>query len=308
MGEKVVTCVRKLERLKLEMKSAEKEIYELKNLNLAPLPKDVGEKIFHFLKEDERKNVQIITGSSFVYDFNVPHWKKKEKRNFFSICRVSTTLQEDKESLGIQFRAAKKYVEEVGGELIMTAFDICSGSENEARLALQYVFLRMMPGSCLIVTDADRLYRNIQHFVTIMNDLQKENIEIFIINSGRSSLDDTEKFIMQIEAAFAEKLRIDNKKKVVAAIKDLKDSGKLVKYASYGWSNPGKNQPVIENPEQQEGIRKILAFRKKNPNLSLAKTAEEINKMNIPSKTGGIWYASSISNLLIREGGYKKGN
>jgi DNA invertase Pin-like site-specific DNA recombinase len=136
------------------------------------------------------------------------------------------------------------------------------------RPKLETLLEELTAGDKLIITRVDRLGRNTQQLLTLVEELQKRDITLFIIELGMEATHRNGKMFLTILSALAENERELLAEKRTAGIKNAKAKG--VKLGRKGKAKGQveqaidlwlKNDKTIKQIEQATGVSKSILYR-----------------------------------------------
>jgi DNA invertase Pin-like site-specific DNA recombinase len=203
--------------------------------------------------------------------------------------RVSTAMQvNDGVSLDVQERQLINAAEFHGfAEWEVIREEGKSGKNVKGRPVLQSALRRLEAKEvdALIVTRIDRLARSTTDFLEIVDKAAKQGWRLIMLDLNLDTSTYQGRFVTTVMSALAEMERgiIASRQKDVH--KDRRDRGIV-------W---GKDMgPMNKTP--QEVKDRILSER--DNGASLRKIATDLNKDNVFTDRGGVWYGSSVKNII----------
>jgi DNA invertase Pin-like site-specific DNA recombinase len=203
--------------------------------------------------------------------------------------RVSTAMQvNDGVSLDVQERQLINAAEFHGfAEWEVIREEGKSGKNVKGRPVLQSALRRLEAKEvdALIVTRIDRLARSTTDFLEIVDKAAKQGWRLIMLDLNLDTSTYQGRFVTTVMSALAEMERgiIASRQKDVH--KDRRDRGIV-------W---GKDMgPMNKTP--QEVKDRILSER--DNGASLRKIATDLNKDNVLTDRGGVWYGSSVKNII----------
>jgi DNA invertase Pin-like site-specific DNA recombinase len=203
--------------------------------------------------------------------------------------RVSTAMQvNDGVSLDVQERQLINAAEFHGfAEWEVIREEGKSGKNVKGRPVLQSALRRLEAKEvdALIVTRIDRLARSTTDFLEIVDKAAKQGWRLIMLDLNLDTSTYQGRFVTTVMSALAEMERgiIASRQKDVH--KDRRDRGIV-------W---GKDMgPMNKTP--QEVKDRILSER--DNGASLRKIATDLNKDNVLTGRGGVWYGSSVKNII----------
>jgi DNA invertase Pin-like site-specific DNA recombinase len=203
--------------------------------------------------------------------------------------RVSTQLQvSDGVSLDVQERQLQQAAELAG----FTEFELVreegrSGKSISGRPALTSALKRLDAGDAkaLFVTRIDRLARSTQDFLSVVDRANKNGWRLVMLDLNLDTSSYQGRFVVTIMSALAEMERgiIASRQKDVH--EDRRKRGVV-----WGVDMGPKNK----TPEEVR--QRIISERASG--ASLRKIADGLNRDAISSQNGGLWYPTTVKNLL----------
>lgn len=216
-------------------------------------------------------------------------------------CRVSTENQKEEGTVNLQVNYIQEYCQKYCYELVSIFKDegVSGGLENRPALAEMFSFLESNSKSidAVIIWKLDRLARDLY----IQEHLIKkfESLKIKLISTKEADLDSSD----PMRKAFRQFMGIVSE--LEKAFITMRLSGGRIQKAKKGQYAGGrvalgyssKNNELFTNTHESIVIQMIFKLKRKN-HLSINGIARLLNKQNIPTKNGKIWYPSTVSYIL----------
>jgi site-specific DNA recombinase len=216
-------------------------------------------------------------------------------------CRVSTENQKEEGTVNLQVNAIKEFCDKFGYELVSVFKDegVSGGLENRPALAEMYSYLETNSPNinAVIIWKLDRLARDLY----IQEHLIKkfESLKVRLISTKEADLDSND----PMRKAFRQFMGIVSE--LEKAFITMRLSGGRIQKAKKGQYAGGrvalgyssKNNELFTNVPESIIIQMIFKLKRKN-HLSINGIAKLLNKQNIPTKNGKIWYPSTVSYIL----------
>lgn len=219
--------------------------------------------------------------------------------HYVTYLRVSTDRQ-GKSGLGLdaQRKAVADYVAGKG-EIVAEYVEIESGKKNDRPQLARALAEAKRIGAVLLIAKLDRLARN----VAFIANLLEAGVEI-----AAADMPEANRFLLHVMAAVAEHEAQAISNRTCAALAAAKARG-----VPLGWSMPGRAG------EQRHAARKGAERNARKadqhaanvlPVISqiaaggapLRQIADELNTRGIKTARGGLWYATTVKNVLLRSG------
>jgi DNA invertase Pin-like site-specific DNA recombinase len=195
----------------------------------------------------------------------------------YGYVRVSTDRQADEgESIGTQQRIIEGYAMMNG--LTLDSIFVERGVSGSKPLGERVEGARLLAalnaGDVVITAKLDRMFRSALNALAILGQLKERDVALHIIDLGGDVTGNgISKLVFTILSAVAEAER----DRIRERIRDVKaDQRKRQRYLGgivpFGW-RIGKNGTLIEVPEQQRAIQRILELRRKGLSLRAISTS-----------------------------------
>ena len=217
---------------------------------------------------------------------------------FVTYLRVSTDRQ-GKSGLGLEAQR-KAVADHVAGKGQIAAefVEIESGKKNERPQLASALAEAKQIGAVLLIAKLDRLARN----VAFIANLLEAGVEI-----AAADMPEANRFLLHVMAAVAEHEAQAISDRTRAALAAAKARG-----VALGWAMPSRKA------EQHQAARKGAEINAQKADrhaanvlpvigqiagrgASLRQIAAELNERDIKTARGGLWYATTIRNILARE-------
>ena len=212
--------------------------------------------------------------------------------------RVSTKLQSEKgNSLKLQKSKIKDYCKLNDFNLIEIYEDRgISGMSIDKRDGYKEMvnYLTNNDIDGIVVWSLSRLGRKMKDVVEFMDILKKNNINFFSIKENLSNNDKVGSLIMNILGSINEFEVEVIRERIKDVKRNKKQNGEVYGKLQYGWDNI--NGKLIKNDFEFRVIKRIKNLRSRG--YSWRKISNRLNKDNISSKDGGIWYDGSLYNMM----------
>ena len=217
---------------------------------------------------------------------------------FVAYLRVSTDRQ-GKSGLGLeaQRKAVADHVADKG-EIAAEYVEIESGKKNARPQLARALAEAKRIGAVLLIAKLDRLARN----VAFIANLLEAGVEI-----AAADMPEANRFLLHVMAAVAEHEAQAISDRTRAALAAAKARG-----VALGWSIPeraGEQRRAAHKGAERNAmkadqhaanilpvIRQIVAR-----GVSLRQIADELNMRGIKTARGGMWYATTVRNVMARE-------
>lgn len=217
---------------------------------------------------------------------------------YVTYLRVSTDRQ-GQSGLGLEAQRAAVLDHIAGkGEIAAEYVEIESGKRNERPQLARAMAEAKRIGAVLLIAKLDRLARN----VAFIANLLEAGVEI-----AAADMPEANRFLLHVIAAVAEHEAQAISDRTRAALAVAKARG-----VALGWSMPERKD------EQRQASRKGAAKNAQNACMhaanvlpiirqisaggtSLRQIADELNTRGIKTARGGLWYATTVRNIMARE-------
>lgn len=198
--------------------------------------------------------------------------------------RVSTEMQEEKESLATQIKGGEQFCEDNNIELVKIFTDVMSGGNRKRKgfLEAQKFLEDHKDINMFIAYDVSRIARDAFAFLGLFNKLNSMGIKLKLINNPNLDSDShMGRLILTILAAIFEFFRFDNSDRVrdnmIVKVKEGKRMGGVFPYG-YDYNKETKKATI--NVGQAAEIKEMFnMFISGNTIMSIAK------KFNLPEPT-----------------------
>jgi DNA invertase Pin-like site-specific DNA recombinase len=225
--------------------------------------------------------------------------------------RVSTDEQAES-GLGLeaQLAACKAIAARMGWEIVVVLEDTMSGGlPLEKRTILMDALTMLRKGDILLVAKRDRLSRGDQMTTaTIEAFVTKTGARIVSAAGEGTESDKPENVLMRrMIDAFAEYERLIIKSRTRAALLAKKARGERTGQVPYGCRLTGSGTPSKKSgkptgleADQVEAAAVALIVELRSAKTSLRAIASELDRRQIPTKSGRPWKHSTVHDILAR--------
>ena len=211
--------------------------------------------------------------------------------------RVSTEEQTERFGLGVQRDEIEAYAKKNGFELYKTYEDAgLSGSDMDRPALLEMLEVAATDNfNTVIVYKTDRLARDNFMAWWIEKELKKTSTVLISVTEPYRLEDPSGRLFYAMISAFADYERSMIMMRTKAGrIKKARGGGYAGGNLTYGYDVP--DGELILNKKEAGVVERI--FRDYSGGKSMNKIAKELRAYEIPTKQGGRWWASTISEIL----------
>jgi DNA invertase Pin-like site-specific DNA recombinase len=215
-----------------------------------------------------------------------------------SYIRVSTS-QQGRSGLGIeaQREALERFADAEGFEIVAEFVEVETGKGSDAldrRPQLSAALARARSVRCPVaVAKLDRLSRDV-HFIS---GLMAHRVAFVVAELGA----DVDPFVLHLYAALAEKERALIAGRTKSALAAAKARG--VKLGNPNIEHARERAIAVIKGEAERAAGNVLPIInevRRAGATSLRQIAEALNSRGISTPRGGVWYATSVRNVLAR--------
>ena len=216
---------------------------------------------------------------------------------FITYLRVSTDRQ-GRSGLGLEAQR-KAVLEHVAGkgEIAAEFVEVESGKRNDRPQLARALTEAKRIGAVLLIAKLDRLARN----VAFIANLLEAGVEI-----AAADMPQANRFLLHVMAAVAEHEAQAISDRTRAALAAAKARG-----VALGWSIPGRAEEqrlaagkgaernTLKADQHAANVLPIIQQLDANE-MSLRRVATILNEREIKTARGGLWYAATVRNILVR--------
>ncbi len=217
----------------------------------------------------------------------------------FGYIRASTNDQKD--TLTGQENQIKKYCELKSLELKTLYIDggVSGSIDLKARPQGGEMMKNIVKGDTLIVCKLDRISRNVADFVNTLNYFNKNNIAFHCLEPQIDTSNPFGLFMCQVLSSISELERSMTIERVKKTIQVRKDKKMCVGSIPYGYVKKNKDEPLQEDKDEQDNIRRILLFYSKDK-MNKKEIANKMNELDIKNRKDKKWYPEQIKRIITR--------
>lgn len=165
-------------------------------------------------------------------------------------CRVSTDIQEEKDSLNKQIERCRAYALARDFEIVEVITDVESGSKDDRA---GYLHLQELISDnvfdVLLIWELSRLSRNASGVITLVDNLIKKNIQIVSIRESFDTSTVMGKAMLQLNAVLAELERNTISGRVKDRMQQLLKEGRFLGQAPFGYRFNDKKLLIVVDEE-----------------------------------------------------------
>ena len=239
---------------------------------------------------------------------------KKEIKFIATYSRVSTSLQEDQETIKNQTMALKEYADKNNLEIIQEYKDESWSGDilNRPELDQLRVDAKKKVWDAVLIYDPDRLARRYSYQELVMDELKEAGVEVLFI-TVTAPKNGEDKILYGVRGLFAEYERTKIAERFrLGKVSRVKNGYILTTEAPYGYTyilNQGKKGTLeyipghLEiNEKEARVVREIFSWVA-NEGLTVRAVVKRLQKLGIqPRKSKrGVWGTSTLCTMLRRE-------
>lgn len=149
----------------------------------------------------------------------------------------------------------------------------------------------------VVALKLDRLFRDAADALNQTKAWDKAGVALHLVDMGGQTINTASamgRFFLSMMAGFAELERNLIAERTSTALTHKKAHREAYGPTPYGFNREGDSLAV--NSQEQEAVTKIKGWRQAG--WSLRRIVEELNRLAIPTKRGGQWYAGTVRYLL----------
>ena len=221
------------------------------------------------------------------------------------LCRVSTEEQgESGLGLEAQEHACRQWCEQNGTVPRLVFREVIKGATPLSdREVLMDAVTALRKGSVFLVAKLDRLSRADNLEMAMVERLITKAGARVVSAAGEGTNDDSPAnvFMRRILSALAEYERMLIGLRTKAALQAKRRRGERIGNIPYGWDVSPDGKTLVENPVQQRVLQSIRILRDRGGDTgSMRGIADQLNKWNIPTRSGKPWSGNTIYGILQR--------
>ena len=217
--------------------------------------------------------------------------------------RVSAINQVDGSSLEVQRQQIEAYCSMKNLELVNIYCDaaVSGGKPIDGRPEGSKLMADIRNGEIngMVIVKLDRGFRNTIDCLRTVDELDKLNVALHIIDMGGSSVDSQSpmgRFMLTVLVAAAELERGQIRQRCESGRNQHKAENKRVGEIPFGYELAEDGETLIGVPEEQEAITLVLELRSRGE--TLRHIAETLDSLGYTPKKGGAWTTNVINRIL----------
>jgi site-specific DNA recombinase len=214
--------------------------------------------------------------------------------------RVSTDKQADSGvSLEDQQHKIRAMAVVHGGELVEMIVDAGESAKTLDRPGMIRLLALVDSRSVdvVIIAKLDRITRSVKDLAELLERFQKRGVALVSVAESLDTSSAAGRLVLNIMASVSQWEREAIGERTASAIRYKRSALQVFNHCPYGWKRNGKSLVAVE--EEQTVIRKIRQMR--TAGRKLQGIANDLNASGVPTKTGKLWQATSIRNVLVSQ-------
>lgn len=219
-------------------------------------------------------------------------------RKAIGYVRVSTQKQAN-EGLSIEAQTAKiqAWASLKDYELVHIYIDEgISGKNIINRPKLNEALSQLQEGMAFVFYSLSRVSRNVIDTITIGERIGNLGADMVSLSEHIDTTGSAGRLVFNLLAVLNQFERDQVSERTKMVMSYLKENDKVYSHVPYGYNRKGKD--LVINQAEADNIQIMLDLKKKG--FGYRKIATHLNKIQIKSKKGGIWYAKTVEQVLIR--------
>ncbi len=195
--------------------------------------------------------------------------------------RVSTGEQGKKFSLGAQIEEIKRYCESENLELIRIFEDQSSGTRLQEREGLMSLIESINKSlKAVIVTEADRLSRDIFHFGWLYTHFRQQGVDLVLIND-RTGTTPSERAFSKVRAVFSEFEHDLRRARIERGLRRAREQGKFMNRPPLGYRM--ENNRIVVDQKKSVIVSGIFQLAAQGFSLSQISQKMLVSKSSVGS-------------------------
>jgi DNA invertase Pin-like site-specific DNA recombinase len=149
----------------------------------------------------------------------------------------------------------------------------------------------------VVALKLDRLFRNAEDALRNTSAWERKGLSLHLVDLGGQSIDSgtaVGRMMLTMLAAFAEFERNLVSERTVAALAYKRRHLQVFNHVPFGFSQAGGR--LVPNEAEIAVVGEIRGWREAG--ATFRAIAARLNAQHVPSKKGGVWYASTVQNVL----------
>lgn len=224
--------------------------------------------------------------------------------------RVSTSRQENEETIKNQIEALEKYAEENGYKVVQRYLD--DGWSGDTLVRPQLDNLRQdakdknRQWEGVLVYDPDRLARRYSYQELVADELKEADVEVMYVTTSAPK-NPEDKILHGVKGLFAEYERMKIAERFrLGKLRKVRGGNLLVSEALYGYKYIPKDDKVdgfYEVNKEEAEIVKLIFSWVANEKMTLRAVVRRLKKLDIKPRRSkkGVWNTSTLSTMLRNE-------
>ena len=217
--------------------------------------------------------------------------------------RVSSLNQVDGSSLEVQQQQIAAYCAMKNLELVQVYTDaaISGGTDIDQRPEGSKLMTSIRTGEVdgMVLVKLDRGFRSVVNCLQTVDELDKLNVSLHIIDLGGSSVDSQSpagRFMLTVLAAAAEMEKGQIKQRCNTGRAQHRAEGKRLGEIPFGYDLDPDGETLVENATEQEAIMLVQELRSRGE--TLRQIAETLDSLGYSPKKGGAWTTNVVNRIL----------
>ncbi len=223
---------------------------------------------------------------------------KDNKKQAIGYVRVSTQKQvSDGLSIDAQIARIEAWAAFNEYELVHVFIDEgISGKNVNNRPELAKALSLLKKDMAFVFYSLSRVSRNVIDTISIGEQIRKASADMVSLSERIDTTGAAGRMIFNLLAVLNEFERDQVSERTKMVMSYLKENKKVYSHVPYGYDRIDKD--LVINPDEAKTIEYMLKLREKG--YGFRKIATQLNKENIKSKHGGLWYAKTVEHIIER--------
>ena len=213
--------------------------------------------------------------------------------------RVSTAAQAaEGVSMEAQKRKIEAWAELRESEQVLIFEDAQSGKRADNREGLQAALACIEPGDALVCYSLSRLGRSTRETLEIAERIEQQEADLVSLSEQIDTRSAAGKMVFRMLAVLSEFERDQLSERTTAALQHIRASGKKTGGTiPYGWRVADDGRTLLEEPEEQETIERMVLLR--GQGFSYRAIGDQLEAAGIRTRSGKSHWAEKVVRGIV---------
>lgn len=219
------------------------------------------------------------------------------QRHGYLYTRCSTKEQLSGHSLETQMTQLTKYCEANNINILARFEDAgISGADTQNRPGLQRMLAALQPGITVISVSVSRLSRNTVQLLNLVQSIKQQKADVILLDISMDTSTPLGNVMLTMLSCLGQFEREQTQSRVSNTLSLLNEQNRLLHKPTWGYKRV--KGELVEKPEEQLVVEMIRSIVKNNPNVSINKITDTLNKKGFVNRKNKPLHQTTVLSIV----------